>query len=356
MKTYLKSILATLFVGVTLISTPFLGAKAANVNNFYVEPQIPANQLESAKNQQHFELNISKDLGQTIKVKVVNGEDHPIKVQQRINNATTSDNGEIVYDVRKSDFKNDATLQYPLSTLVKLTSPEVLEIAPHSSVEATAELAGNVNADFAGVILGGWNFLKLADETQPDKKQLNKVSITSLYAYNVQIMLAKDRYVQPILKLPKIKVGAHNYTHAVLANLQNASATIMGGLDIDAQVSKANSKKVIIEQKQAGVSIAPNTNFNYAIPYKNLNPGKYHLHLHAQSGQFKWDFDKDFVVTASDVRHADKAALYDAKPGLAWWIIALIIALIIIILALIIFIILLLRRKKDDETDETEAV
>lgn len=315
--TWPLKITALLFLLVLSNMAPVKADQQAPMGDFSVKAVPAEKQLD--KDTYYFNLNVSKPLEQTLKVVITNNSNHKIKIQQNLYNATTGDSGNVVYGENKNVKHNDPTLRFPLKTIVSLTTPKVIEVAAHSSATATAKMQAKLPADFAGMILGGWEFVNITAPSDTSASKQSGISVASQYAYNIAIAMVKDRYVTPTMQLGTIKPGAHNYKRALLVNLQNTSANLIGGLAVNATVTRQGSSKAILTQNDKDFSLAPNSNFNYGLMYagKDLVPGKYHLRLHAQSGQFKWDFDRDFTITASDVRQANKAALYDAKPGLA---------------------------------------
>ncbi|PLS32305.1 cell wall protein, partial [Carnobacterium maltaromaticum] len=158
--------------------------------------------------------------------------------------------------------------------------------------------------------------------------------------------------VKPVMELNDIKPVLLNYRTAVTANLQNTEATIMKDLTVDAKVMKKGSSNVLHETKKEGLSMAPNSNFDFPINWDNqsLDPGTYMLQLVAQSGENKWEFEKEFAISVKDSTNLNKEAVELEKTEPNWMLIISTVAGVVFFLILIIgFFIYRHQKKKSAE-------
>ncbi len=122
------------------------------------------------------------------------------------------------------------------------------------------------------------------------------------------------------------------------ANLQNTEATIMKDLSVNAKVMKKGSSNVLHETKKEGLSMAPNSNFDFPISWDNqsLDAGTYRLQLIAQSGEDKWEFDKEFTISEKHSTDLNKEAVELEKTEPNWILIISVVVGITVLLILVI--------------------
>ena len=155
-----------------------------------------------------------------------------------------------------------------------------------------------------------------------------------------------------MIELNEIKPILLNYRTAVTANLQNTEATIMKELIVDAKVMKKGSTKILHETKKEGLSMAPNSNFDFPINWDNqsLDTGDYVLQLNAQSGEEKWEFEKEFKISSKDSSDLNKEAVELEKTEPNWMlIISVVVGLVLVFILVLIFFINRYQKKKAAE-------
>ena len=175
------------------------------------------------------------------------------------------------------------------------------------------------------------------------------MQIKNKYSYVIGLQLRENtNEVKPVMELNDIKPVLLNYRTAVTANLQNTEATIMKDVSINAKVMKKGSEKVLHETDKKGLSMAPNSNFDFPINWDNqsLDAGTYRLKLIAQSGEDKWEFDKEFTISAKDSTDLNKEAVELEKTEPNWILIISVVAGITIFLILVIGFFIYRHQKK----------
>ena len=126
---------------------------------FSVKAIIPDNQIDTKKS--YFDLRMKPKQKQEIETILYNSSDKEITINISVHNATTNQNGLIVYE---QDSKIDPSLKVPLNTIVTVSDQKITIPAYRSkTITATIEMP---DEEFDGMILGGLHFEK---ENQKDE-------------------------------------------------------------------------------------------------------------------------------------------------------------------------------------------
>ncbi|MGY3702822.1 hypothetical protein BW731_05045 [Vagococcus martis] len=269
---------------------------------FTVEPIIPDNQLD--KDASYYHLVVEPDKEQEISVKVKSLSENPVTVDLGLTNAVTSSAGIIDYGQEKPVL--DESLKVPLTTMVTIPKDEqhitvknfeekIVKIKIHPPKEA-----------FSGIKLGAITFMK-----SDDKDTKKKAGISNRYGYKVGLLLSEDRTAyneDADLKLKSIKPGLDNGSKVINIKFQNPEPKILPRLTIQAKMTEKGSKTVIKELKMTDRSLAPNSNFDFGIPWgmDPIKPGKYTMHITAQSGERNWKWDEDFTIDSASADKVNK--------------------------------------------------
>lgn len=330
-------------LGVFLLGVLFFYSNGKIVSaeemSFSVEAKIPDNQRD--KDKTYFDLTVRPGQVQELEVALRNNTDKAVTVLVNANTAITNKNGVIDYSETAPEL--DSSLKYPFSKLAK-TENEVKLAANESKIIRVKVTIPKESFD--GIILGGIHFKQ--KDSEDKKKSESGVQIENKFAYVIGVKLSEnDTEIKPELKLFDVKAGQRNYRNVVLANLQNPTARILGKMSIDAKIYTSGSNEVLYQQKQSDLSMAPNSNFDYAVPLndKAFIAGKYRLTMHVESSGETWDFEKEFEIKADEAEKFNKEAveLEESNNNLIYFIIGGVILLLIII-ALIVWIII--QKKK----------
>ena len=332
------SILVVCLIG--LQHMPMIG-EAAETMAYSVKANIPENQIN--KTLTYFDLKMEPNQRQDITLTVSNSSDEKATILISPNVAMTNQNG--VIDYSKADEKVDSTLKNPVTSIISKAQEVTLEPKETKEVPFTIQMP---EKEFDGLILGGFYISKKEDDSNTKDKEKD-VQIKNKYSYVIGLQLREiTNEVKPVMELNDIKPVLLNYRTAVTANLQNTEATIMKEVSVDAKVMKKGTTKVLHETKKEGPSMAPNSNFDFPINWDNqsLDAGTYRLKLIAQSGEDKWEFDKEFTISAKDSTDLNKEAVELEKTEPNWILIISVVAGITIFLILVIGFFIYRHQKK----------
>lgn len=327
---------------IVVILATLLQPVAASEFNFAVEPQKPSNQIDPKKG--YFDLKVTPGQTQQLTIMLKNATNKAVTIRPKIAAATTSTSGVVEYSATKQ--KQDQSLTYDMSDLV--TTEQQITIKADSTYALKLKVRAP-NAEFKGSIAGGITLEEDFDK-KTDKSETNGMAIDNRYAYVVGILMRQDiETVAPKLHLNVVEAAQRNYRNVINANIQNSEATYVNRLKVVARITKKGKNDVLYEAKKEMMQMAPNSNFNYPIALgdgKTLEPGNYSLNMTAQSYDYKWQFSKDFTITADEAANFNEKDVTVVKSYTAYYLIGG--ALIMIVLALIIW--LIIRKKNKNET------
>ncbi|QBO35886.1 DUF916 and DUF3324 domain-containing protein [Periweissella cryptocerci] len=304
--------------------------------------------LQQNKKLSFFDLKAKPQQTFDLKVKIENKSTEVSTFKVAATNAMTSNNGTITYG--PTTRKLDQSMKVPFTSIAKVKHPKVT--VPANTVKTVSMQVTMPKFEFDGMILGGFYVEKLTTE---DKKTSG---YSNQYAYAKGVVIKEtDTVVQPDLEMPVVGIKTDNNMVNVAGTLRNASMTNIANLDMTASITKRNSDKVIVSKKVTGYSVAPTTNFDALFQYdkQKLPAGKYTFHVHANQTtgkQYKWNLQKDFVITADEVKPKESRglAVVGQRNVLLYVLLGVVAALLVIIIFLLWFFLFYKRRKaKKDE-------
>lgn len=321
----------------SLIPTTF--SKASELN-FSVNAVIPDNQIDKEKS--YFDLKVTPGEKQKLIVKLRNTTDKEIVINPHIQSAKTNKNGVIDYTPNK--IKKDDTLKIAMEDVAKV--PEEVTVPPQSEKDLTIEVT--VPKDkFDGVILGG---IYLKEDTSKNKEEdkENDVAIKNEYSYVVALQMRQNNNkVKPMLHMNEVNPETQNARNVIVANIQNSEPMIISKLKIDATVNKKGNKDNLAILKKENLQVAPNSNFNIAVPLEGekLEAGTYILNMKAESAGKEWQFKKEFSISADKATTMNEKDVTLEKETPTMLYIFLGVAFLIVIAVVIYFIIRRNKRK-----------
>lgn len=300
------------------------------------------NQID--KKATYYDLLVTPGQQQTLTVVVTNSGKEEKNLVVTPTNAITNQNGVIDYSIQDSKYKYDSTLKIPFTSLVG--EPQKVKVAPGESKEVNFEL--NIPKDpFNGVILGGF-VVSEADSKESNQKSDGVKIVNKFQIVKAVKLREKEEKIPAELVLNDVKPALVSYRTAVTANLQNTEPISFGQMKVDAKITEKGKSEVLKSQVKENLEMAPNSNFDFPIMWGNqkIKAGDYTLTLVATSGDRKWSFKKDFVVTAEESKKINSEAV-ELEDSPSYWI--YIVAVIgLIILAILIY--LYVKKKKNKET------
>ncbi|MCT0016609.1 DUF916 and DUF3324 domain-containing protein [Lactococcus lactis subsp. lactis] len=347
----------------------------ASTSDFTVSPVISENQVGG--NSGYFNLLMKSGMEQNVSFNLSNTTSHSITIEMSFSRSTTNGNGLAVYDSTKG--KKDRSLKYNIENYVKLSQKEVT-LSAHSQVTVNSTVTMPAE-NFNGVLAGGFSFKEKGAGHQASTSK--GVSITNDYRYIIALVIQQNTIkVPPKLNLNEVKASQINSRNVIEANLQNVAPAYLQNINVMAIVKGITHSELKYNFENSEMKMAPNSNFNLAIPVsiqgninnqtsKALQPGKYHLSMTVYGGksaegryqitvngqtvkyEYKWNFERNFEITgekASKLNRSDPTVHYKEPIN---WLMIIGIALIIIIV-LLIFLIFIFKRKKDDHKQNDE--
>ncbi len=338
-------VLGAVFCGILFASSTSISA-ASNYQSVPVSVQPIQNQYQVNNSTKFYDLEMQPGQKTTLKLKVINNSAKPIKVKVQDYSASTNSDATIVYTSPVA--KYDSTMKYPLDKIVKVPKQYAVITIPKATVATYHFPVTMPQKAFKGIILGGINV------SEANAKDKSKSSVKNKWAYTVAVRLSNGIDELGSIRLNKVKVGlAPNQQPAVLGTFQNPKARAVNNGVMDLKVTKQGQNRALKSIQLNNSSLAPNTNFTVAVPWKGtVAPGDYTLKgtYTSKDPQFAntkvWHFAMNFHVSAAD------AARYTLQNmQIPWWIYLI---LAVIVLLLIIVIILLVKRRKGTESHEAE--
>ncbi|GCF93109.1 cell surface protein [Enterococcus florum] len=319
--------LSTVFAGIVLafLTTPTM-ARAASTG-FALSAKLPENQISANT---FFDLKVVPEQREALTLVVKNLEDQPVTLEVSPNPAFTNNNGVIEYS--QYDYPKDSSAQYTLPEL--FSEPQEVSLAANEEKEVTFQLTVP-KTPFNGTILGGIYALRKADEKD---RNAPAIRINNQFAMVLGVALTEDpsQTILPQLRLNAVQAGVVNARTSVTANLQNSQPQGFSSMSVEAKIYQKGSKTVYRKSKKKDLEMAPNSNFDFAIDWQDqpIEAGKYQLTLIAKSGTERWQFTRDFSVTAQNAKKVNEEALNLKKPSFNWWLLLLALLLLLILLLL----------------------
>ncbi|ODJ51177.1 hypothetical protein BFR34_01850 [Brochothrix thermosphacta DSM 20171 = FSL F6-1036] len=318
---------------------PTTFSKASELN-FSVNAVIPDNQIDKEKS--YFDLKVTPGEKQKLIVKLRNTTDKEIVINPHIQSAKTNKNGVIDYTPNK--IKKDDTLKIAMEDIAKV--PKEVTVPPQSEKDLTIEVTMPKDK-FDGIILGGIYLKEDTSKNKEDDKEKD-VAIKNEYSYVVALQMRQNNNkVKPMLHMNEVNPETQNARNVIVANIQNSEPMIISKLKIDATVNKKGSKDNLAILKKENLQVAPNSNFNIAVPLEGekLEAGTYILNMKAESAGKEWQFKKEFSISADKATTMNEKDVTLEKETPTMLYIFLGVAFLIVIAVVIYFIIRRNKRK-----------
>jgi len=323
----IKTILAIGILGLISLAAPH-SVHAAGAG-FTITPIASKQQNDSSVS--YFDLKLKPNQTAQVKVKITNTTTKTLNLIASPNTGYTTDSGSVAYDLQKLGSKS--TAPYQLQTL--MGGQQKIAVPAKSQKVVTFPIK-MPTTPFKGVLDGAIYFLnpKTSGSTATNKKSF---SIKNRFAMALGVTIHEDTKttVLPKLTLGAISTGTDQndtFSPAVKVKLNNTHATLTKKLKIKSQVSQ--NGKTLFKTNTSNLTMAANSNFNYTITTNHtaLKAGTYRLHLVARSGSQKWTFNRNFVITKTQAKTANRHARVK-KNYFIWYILAILLVLLLLLIA-----------------------
>ena len=293
--------------------------------NFTVMPTLTGIPNQIDQNVGYFDLLLKPNQKQDLPFTLYNSAATTIKVKTTFGTAFTSSSGTV--DYTPNLVKPDPSMKLNLKDYIKL--PQTVSIPARTKVDVTAHLTMPATS-FQGVMAGGFNFEDAGSDSP--KQKTSGVTIQNRFRYVIGLVVQNTKnQVAPTLSLGTVKPDQVNGRNVISANLTDSAPAYLMNMNTQATVTKYGDKAVKYTYNNANMEMAPNSNFNLAIPVsiqgvlngqtsKPLTPGKYHLKMTVYGGKddkgtyqtlvngqvtkydYRWIFDKDFTIAGETAK------------------------------------------------------
>lgn len=315
----------------------------AALTGFSYEVILPENQHNP--NVGYYDLRMTPGKKQTIQMKMNNTSDKEVTILVDLNGAKTNSNGVIEYG--KSEIKDDASLKYKFTDIVK--APTEMKLPPNSVEMLDIEIT-MPDSSFEGYISGAVT-LEEKDANNPDSKtSQGMIKNRFVYQTGIQLSEADSDNLKPDLKLNKVYPELNNYRNAIFVNFSNITPVYINDMTVDVQITKKGSEEVLYDTKKSKMRMAPNTLIDFPVTMngEKMNPGNYRAKVLVTTlAGGRWQWDQEFKITDEE---ADKFNEQDLtlvqSSGINWKLIALIIGIALLLILIIFMIVRTINKKK----------
>ncbi|ALB29526.1 DUF916 domain-containing protein [Companilactobacillus heilongjiangensis] len=293
--------------------------KAAPDKSYAIQAILPDNQVN--KDESYFDLKVTPNKEQTLKVLIANTGSKPITVTAEVNNAYTADSGVIGYD--KYNTKLYKSKLPSLTSLVEGKRKKVVTLAngENKTVEFKVK---SPSSEYAGIILGG---VTTTASVSPTKSKNINIKNQVRYVKGV-VLRSKDDGVMPDMHLTSAAPKAVAGSTGIAYKLDNTAPINVNKVSLKAEIT--NGSKVT-NYSADNLQFAPNSQFDYFIPIKKLDAGTYkaHISLKNESG-FAKEFNYTITVKQRQVENVNDAARPKPQSHNKQWI-GIIIGIIVLL-------------------------
>ena len=287
-----------------LVIGGFIHLLTANAMNFSVRSILPDNQRGQGKS--YFDLLMEPGSSQIIEVEIENIKNSPQEYHLAITPASTNPSGNVSYQLQ-SNYQDDETLlfdsseilDYDSSIVVAGNSTKIIPITVHMPEER-----------FNGLLAFGISLTQVnssGHEHKPEER--SGVNILHEYAFAIALLMRQNEIIiAPDLTLLNVAAGSRNDNNIIAAHLQNPEAMFINNIKASASVTKKGEATVLFQNTATLMQMAPNSNFEYAIPLAGeaFTPGEYTLQLEMDAENGHWLFEEDFIITQTQAQELNQ--------------------------------------------------
>lgn len=280
-------------------------------SGYVVRPVPPATQQNTAVD--YFDVQVKPGQTQSLTIQLSNPANQARDFTITVKQALTAPSGFVSYGLPT---KVNWTGKTKLSSLLK--GPKTTTVAGGETVTVTMRLTPP-RETFAGVISGAI-VVTPADSTANAKnashsKKAAGITINNRFATAIPVLLRSDPKNTQLPRIAMAKVTGAPLT-VIFAN---PSVYQFGQLNVGLKVTDHDST-VAWHHAFKDLSVAPTSRFTLALPKPpTLAAGKYTLEMTATSGEYTWQAQRAFTITAKQVATAGKPRTTSARATATWW-------------------------------------
>lgn len=303
---------------------------------FNASAKLPENQVN--KKVTYFDLQVQPNQEEELHVAVTNTTDKNITLEPSIHSGKTNGIGVIEYD-HQSDKTKDAAKIESEATI----DQKEIHLTPNQTIDLPIKIKMPTN-QLQGIQVGALRLIQKNDEK-------TKGNIQNNFAREIGLVLqSSDPGILPSqLKMTKAKPSQVNYRNAVIESIQNNQPKLIDLKDVHATVTKAGDSKILYQQKQEDVSLAPQSTMDYEVSLngKEFKPGNYTANFSAKEGNRTWKLKKNFTIKAEKSKklNASDVVLKNKPSFFQQYKVFIVIGLVL--LAVIVSLLIYLKRLKE---------
>lgn len=303
-----------------------------SLQSFDAQMQFTNETSVPSKSDNYFDLQLEPKQKTVLHVSVSNLKDQPVTITPSFNRAKTNQLGVIEYSGKNNDHVE--ALPADIEKVVTLNQePFTLSGYEQKTIELTVHMPEN---SFDGVLAGGLYL-------QEKPKEKAEGNIQHVFSREIAVVLRnKETQMKPELTLKKAAPTQVNQRNAILATLQNTSATYLTHGELHYTIKKDNQSTPLLTGTEP-IAFSPNSGMDYLIflKGKEFQPGTYQLTTQIKNEAINWQQQTDFIVTkqTSD-SYNDKDVSVTKKSSFNWllWTAGGIILALIAIIAYLLYV------------------
>mgnify|MGYP000844119929 CR=1 FL=1 len=289
MKRWGIGFLVALFYGLFIWIIPSTSFAEERVN-FSIEAVPNAYQVDSGVS--YFDLRMIAKQKTNIQVRIFNhgSEDHTFLTS--IRNATTNDNGLIVYDQKKP---------VPLAptSLTDLIQPNTKSTFIKGGESKVVSLPLELVNDLDGTLLAG---VRVEKKPEKETSKKNTIGIQNRHVYVIGLKVRSSiKELAPEITYEGVEAKSSFSRPTVFVKLANQVPTISQPMKFEAVVTQG--KKVVV-RKETEIRFAPSIYMKTPIETTGiLEPGTYQIRIRVEGEEKTWKWKDSFKITK---RQADQ--------------------------------------------------
>lgn len=252
--------------------------------NFSVEAVPNAYQVDSGVT--YFDLRMPAQQKTNLQVRIYNHGPADHTFLTSIRNATTNNNGLIVYDQKKS-------VPLASTSLTDLIKPNTQSTFIKGGESKIVSLPVEVSNELDGTLLAG---IRIESKPEGETTNDNTIGIQNRHAYVIGLKVRSSiKETAPIITYEGVQAKSSFSRPTVFVKLANQAPTISKTMKFEAIVTKG--KKVVV-RKQMDVRFAPSIYMKTPIETTGiLEPGTYHIKIRVDGEGKTWKWKDSFKIT-----------------------------------------------------------
>lgn len=300
---------------------------------FYISPVIPSTQLDFSRSFLYPQTVPGEE--QTLKVRVVNTTDEPKTIKIAINDAVSTEQGTVDYDIPKV---KEESLVNPISEILTVKEDEI-ELKGKEKRTVEFKLTPP-DKHYEGIKMGSIDFIHKTGETIQEFVDVNN-------SYRIGVVASEseeDFRNGSELEIADVQPGLNRGRKSVDVHLRNPQPKLIQNLYIDAVIINRKTNEEVMRRKVENYSLAPNSILPFVFDWglSSILPGDYQVKMDIANGEHEFKLEKNFTITSSEAKKINDDSPFRINTPL--WIKVL--SVVMGVLAVAITTVIFMRQKK----------